>query len=143
MVGISLIITPLLLLFQLTGTIRGTFMNGVWGILTSPASSLYDPLWAPVIISEVAVKVVSLVAVAIMVPMYLARQKHFPKWFIWFQVLTLVATVVDASALSVVNEDFSLFDAPLMMKIAGALLGVCAGVPYMMFSKRVVSTFRR
>lgn len=52
--AIGLLISPFVLIVQLQELMRSVFAPGVWAALTSPESPAYHPLWAPLLIFEMA-----------------------------------------------------------------------------------------
>ncbi len=143
LIGIGVIASPFMLVRHLINFKKSIFDNGTWEALTTASSDAYHPLWAPLLCVEAGFNLISLVIAIVMVPMYFSKKKFFPQWFVWLHVVTLVFIVADAFALLLVRPDLSAIDPESAKEISRSVVGVCIWVPYMIYSKRVASTFTR
>jgi hypothetical protein len=143
LVELGLIASPPLAIYSLYTAYWPVFRDGAWGVLTSPGSDAYHPLWAPLIISEVigTFGLASLSAIALL--HFARRSRKTPTLCIALLLcgaLLPLGGYVAANFIPAVDAEGN----------AGALLGVFQGlvpaviwIPYFLFSKRVRNTFVR
>lgn len=141
LVGISVVLSPVRLLASYIPMYYGIFTDGTFTLLTSVDSSLYHPLWAPLLISEVIYN--SLMVLAFIYLIYLFFSKHylFPRWYIALLLTSLFFIVFNAWLGSQVIVNEPMFDPDTLKELGRSLFGVLIWVPYMLRSKRVKATF--
>jgi hypothetical protein len=52
LIGIGMVVNPLRLLFLIGRDLIPSFSGETWTILTTPGTTVYHPLWAPLLIFE-------------------------------------------------------------------------------------------
>jgi hypothetical protein len=140
-VGVGLVLGPLRLIALLVQTFVPMFENGTWEALTSPESSSYHPLWAPILIGELTVNIVFALTYFYLLVLFFRKSPLFPKVFIALILGSLVFILVDTLAVSVVLPNEPLFDADTVGELARSLVAATIWIPYMLISKRVKNTF--
>lgn len=141
MVGIGLVLAPLLLLYQLGTLYVPLFSNGTWQILTDPASSAYNPMWGPLLLSEVAANMLFTCAWLYLIYTFFTKKRVFPVLYIGLTFSKIALIVLDAVALSAAMSDVPVFDQATVHQLVKLLIAAGIWVPYMLRSKRVKATF--
>jgi hypothetical protein len=142
LVALGIVVTPMLQFKHLVVSIRSLFFDGTWQIMTTPGTQAYEPYWAPILLTEVGFSLVSALASAVMIYLFFKKKSSFPKWFIWTRVAMLVYLLADTTIVHLLRPDLSVLDPETSKDFGRAAFAVCVWVPYMIFSKRVQSTFR-
>ena len=140
-VGLGLIISPLRVIVQLFPIYAKIFSDGTWGILTTPGSNAYNPLWAPILLGEVAVNLGLILTSIFVAFLYFTKKRIFPKWYSGFLVFTLAFMLLDAIALTFVLPGQPIFDSETSVEFGRTFIVTLIWVPYMFVSKRVKATF--
>lgn len=117
------------------------FNEGYWEVLTTPGSLAYDPLWSPILISEIAVNTGLIIALLYMIFLFFSKKRLFPKYYIGILLFTLVFMVADMLALKVVLPNEPMFDPETTKEFIRSIIGALIWIPYMLVSKRVKATF--
>jgi len=140
LVAIGVVIAPIRLLVLYIPIYVPIFTDGTWELLTSVESEFYNPLWAPLLISEMLVNVV-LVSVSIyMIYLFFTKHYRFPMVYIGLMLFSIVFIFIDAWAVSAVL-DAPMFYSETVAELARSSIGAAIWVPYMLVSKRVDVTF--
>lgn len=143
LVAIGLILSPIRLLLTLAVDFLPLFTDGTWEALTTTGSEVYHPLWAPIILGEVAGNIGFLGTGIALLVLFFMESRSFPTLFIAVAFINLAFIVGDALVVSVLVPDVPVFDAETTREIARSLFAVAVWVPYMLVSKRVKNTFVR
>lgn len=119
-----------------------SFQPDVWEVLTSPGSSVYDPLWGPLLIFEaVSNTVFMLLTVYLLVQMY-RKKASFPRWMIFFYAGNLLVLIIDYVLLLNIPLAAEFAEAEGSMRDIFRMAGTCAiWIPYFIRSRRVKNTF--
>jgi hypothetical protein len=141
LVAIGLILSIVRGLVFLAQTFPPVFQNGAWSVLTTPGSDAYHPLWAPLLIFEMAGNIGFVVAWLVLVILFFKRSRNFPRMFVLVFLLNLPFILVDAWLGSLVLKDEPMFDPDTARALAHVVASVVIWVPYMRLSKRVRNTF--
>jgi hypothetical protein len=140
-IAIGVFVSPFRLLASCVNTLRPVVRDGVWSALTSPASSAYHPMWAPVIVYELLGNLGLLLAYVVLLVLFVKRSTKFPRLFIWIATFTFPFLVVDAWLGSFLPSDQSSLDPGTVRGLATSIGTLAIWVPYMLLSKRVKNTF--
>ena len=141
LVGLGIILSPLVLMAQVLPTYIQIFSDGSWSALTTPGTQAYNPLWAPILIGELAINSGLVLAWIFISFLYFSKRRTFPKLYISILLFTLALILVDAVVIKSVLPDTPVFDAETAKQFARSLIAVLIWVPYMLVSKRVKATF--
>jgi len=117
------------------------FSGGTWAVLTSPGSEIYNSLWAPLLLGEIAVNGALVLAWLFMAFLFFSKKSTFPRWYVGMLVFTLSFIVADALAVKHLLSDEPLLDPDMTREFSRALVATCIWVPYMLMPKRVKATF--
>lgn len=143
LIGIGTILSPIYQIRFLKDYLNDVFVEGGWAAGTTPGGESYHALWAPFIVFETVFSVTSVVVSCCMVYQFFRKKRAFPKWYIWSHVATFVYLIAYSFMLPVLRPDLPLFDAQTRKELGWSVFALAVWVPYMLFSKRVRSTFRR
>lgn len=141
LVGIGLFISVIRLSYNVLAVYYPIFANGTFTAVTTQGSPLYNPLWAPILISETVVNVLLTATYAYLVYLFLRKHYVFPKVYIATVVFSVIFIPLDAWICSFVLVNQPLFDDNTLKEMVRALFGLFIWVPYMLVSKRVQATF--
>jgi hypothetical protein len=142
-VGLGVILSPLIIIGTLFPAYVQIFQNGSWGVLTTPGSTAYSSLWAPLIIAEMAINIGLVVAWVVAGILYFSKKKGFPKLYIGLFLFSLAFIIADAIATSMVLPSEPAFDQKTIQQCGRTLIAALIWIPYMLRSKRVKATFIR
>jgi hypothetical protein len=142
LVAFILLRAPIAVIVTLVRSVYPLLQHDTWIALTSRDSESYDPLWAPVIVSELVVNLVFLGLAVVVLVLFFRRKRSFPKFvialylahLIWEIGLALVFRHIPATEEAGTS---SLVDA------IGLAIGCAIWIPYFLVSKRVRATFTR
>lgn len=141
LVGLGVVISPLLIIINMVRLFSGVFTSGAWPLLITPGTSVYSPLWKPIILSELLANfAMAMVAIFVMV-LFFSKKKLFPKLYVGLVVFTLVFILVDAAAATLVLPDQPMLDTDTIQRFLRSAARAVIWVPYMFLSKRVRATF--
>ncbi len=141
LVGLGVVLSPVRIIVQVFPIFSTVFSDGTWEALTVPGSAVYNPLWAPILLGELAVNVGSVVVWVFIAFLFFSKKSAFPKWFIGMILFTLCFIVVDAISLKSVLPNEPVFDADTLREVTRTAIATLIWVPYMLVSKRVKATF--
>lgn len=137
LVGVGVVLSPLAMFLQMIQGYPPLFSGGSWEALTTPGAESYHPLWGPVLITEVAANAGLLLARFLLVYLFFAKKRAFPKWFIGITLFNMIFVVADMLAFRAIWPDMEISGADALSSIIPSLIWVI----YMMRSKRVKATF--
>ena len=141
LVGLGVIVSPLRIIAFIFPAYSEIFSNGSWDMLTTPGTEAYNPLWAPILIGEIAINGSLAIAWLFMAILFFSKKRVFPNWYIGIMVFTLVFILVDALAIMAVLPNEPIFDPDTTKEFARQFISTLIWVPYMLVSKRVKATF--
>lgn len=139
--ALALIITPIRMGFEFVRDFLPVLDSDAWALLATPASSLYHPLWAPLVVFELTANVVMFSFTLWLLVLFFRESKRVPMLYILWLSLLAAVQVIDQLLVqqmpflaSQLNEDAS-------VDIARALVGAAIWIPYFLKSVRVKNTF--
>jgi uncharacterized protein DUF2569 len=141
---VGLVVTPARLLFILYQQYLPFFSEGHWSVLTTPGSEAYHPLWAPLLIGELAGNTAIVVLTLVTLFFFLRRSRLAPRLVITLLAFSLLFQGADYYVLTLipaVAEQGN--DAALIRDLVRAVGGAAIWIPYFLISKRVKGTFTR
>lgn len=140
-VSLGLIITPInlgVLLYRSGGPL---LKNGLLQSLSSPTSQYYNPSLFTLITAETFINGLLLILSIWLIVIFFLKKPAFPKLFIGVVTASLVYTIGDVWAASLVLPDEPVFDADTVKSLTQNTVRFLIWVPYMIVSKRVKATF--
>lgn len=141
MVGFGLVLAFVRLILFFAQTLAPIFRDGAWGILTTPGSDAYHPLWAPLLSFELVGATSFIVAQFLLLTLFFRRSRWFPKAYVWVAALNLPYLLADVWLTSYILPEEPMFDVDTRREIGRAMGAVVVWIPYMLISKRVRNTF--
>ncbi len=140
LVAVGLCLQPLVLVKTLADNFEA-FRPATWQTLTTPGGGAYHPLWAPLLVAEVAVNVGLLLGSGILLYLFFTKKRFFPKAVIGFMVLSLVVVLADNAAVSAIPQARAQLGPGEYKQIGRAVVAAAIWIPYFLRSKRVHATF--
>jgi hypothetical protein len=113
----------------------------VWDRLTSPDSNVYDPLWKPTLIFELAGNAVFILFAAFLVVWMYRKKASFPRWIILFYAANTLFHIVDYVLLTNIPLLAEFGEDPDVQSIGRSLVLLLVWIPYFIRSRRVRNTF--
>lgn len=141
LVGIGIVVSPLRIIFQILPLYKGIFSDGTWEILTTPGTEAYNPLWAPVMLGELAINTALIFVWVFIAYLFLSKKIVFPKWYIGILIFTFLFIMTDALAVKSILPNEPMFDPDTTKEIVRSIVAMLIWIPYMLISKRVKATF--
>jgi hypothetical protein len=138
---LGLIITPFLVGFQLVGNIQIVFQPAIWKALTTPGSDIFHPLWAPLIIFEIAANAVMVAFGLIILWLFVKKSRRVPMLMIIWMVALAVVQVADLALARQIPAVAAEPDPQSMRDLFRSVLAAVIWVPYFLSSRRVKNTF--
>lgn len=117
------------------------FADGTFTLLSTPGTTQYNPLWAPILVSEALMNVLFVATYAYLIYLFITEHYLFPKVYIATVIASAVFIPLDAWVCSLVFVDEPIFDANTTKELARTLIALFIWVPYMLVSRRVKATF--
>lgn len=141
LVGIGIIASPIRMIAVIYPGYSKLFTDGSWQALTTSGTESYNPFWAPILISEIAINGALILVWFFIAFLFFTKKRLFPKLFIGIWVFSLAFILVDAVAIRAVLPNEEIFDPDTTKEFARSLITALIWVPYMLLSKRVKATF--
>lgn len=141
LVGLGVLIGPIRLLITYIPIYKPIFEDGTWEALTTVGSEAYNPLWAPLLIGEMAYNSIMVVASIYLIYLFFSKHYLFPKFYIAIVLISLIFILFDAWIVTKVLPGEPMFDPETTKEFIRTLLGGIIWIPYMLISKRVKATF--
>lgn len=142
LVGVGFCLAP----FRILKTIiegAKAFEADTWVVLTTPGTSAYHPLWAPVIIGETILNVLLLAVALLAIYLFFKKRRAFPHVAIGFLAAGLSVVILDLVVLQAIPAARAQIGVSEIGEVAKAGLGAAIWIPYFIRSKRVHATFAR
>jgi hypothetical protein len=118
------------------------FRGGYWKLLTTPGSAAYHHLWAPVIISEVAINAFFVLFCLFLMFLYFRKHRWFPRLFMIMLLLNLLCVIAEYNLVNMLPAA-SEGAAGSTAGIWRAAILAAIALPYFIKSRRVKNTFVR
>lgn len=141
LVAIGIVITPFQILKDIGEEAAALYANGTYELLTNPESSAYSPFWEPYIRAETFINGITLLASIVLIFIFFAKKRFFPKLYIIFLVVSAVLLVMGTLILKLSFPEIDVFDSETTRAFVRAGVSVGIWVPYLLVSKRVKATF--
>ncbi len=140
--GLSLVVTPVRLVFDLGQTLPSYSLQ-TWNAVTVAGQSAYDPMWAPVLLIELAINLAKLIFVVMIAVLFFRRRSSLPALLIGWMVITPLvhaADLVVAARLLKTDDAASTRD---WAEVGRSVLFSLLWTLYFLRSERVAATFTR
>lgn len=141
LVGLGIVISPIKIIIQNLSLYPEMFSSGAFAALTTPGTKAYNPLWAPILLTELTINSGLFIASIFVAFLFFSKKKLFPKWYIGILLFNLIFVLLDALAVKLVLPQEPIFDAVTAKEFIRTLIASMIWVPYMLVSKRVKATF--
>jgi hypothetical protein len=141
LVGIGVVIAPIRQLLAFIQIYEPLFEDGIWTTLTSVDSEAYNPLWAPLLIGEIAYNCFMVVVFFYLVYLFFSKHYLFPRVYIAVSFIALFFIPLYAWQVSNLLPSEPMIDSETAKTLMSVLARCLIWVPYMLFSKRVKLTF--
>jgi pSer/pThr/pTyr-binding forkhead associated (FHA) protein len=141
-VAIGIILSPIYMFVGVFPLYTDLFNNGSWEIITTPGTTEYSPLWAPILISEIAVNIGLLLLWIYIAIIFFLKKSTFPKIYIGALLFSIAFIVIDAFAVKLVIPNEPVFDDDTTNALLNSIISAAIWIPYILMSKRVKATFK-
>ncbi|HEV2327217.1 MAG TPA: DUF2569 domain-containing protein [Verrucomicrobiae bacterium] len=142
LLALGLIVTFLARVFVLIRTCSFFSLEN-WRAYTDPTSATYNGMAAPVLLYELFTQLTLLVFGILLLILFFQKRRIFPKLFIIFLLVHLVAVTLDRELVKGLNSPVLDTHIPPVQNIARLLVPLIAWGLYLNRSKRVKSTFQQ
>ncbi|MGH8321709.1 MAG: DUF2569 domain-containing protein [Gammaproteobacteria bacterium] len=139
--ALGLLATPVIICYGLATDFWPIFAKGYWAILTTPRSSAYNPLWAPLLSFEIAGNILILLAALVLLYLFFTKSFRLPKLMVTFLLANLLFVTADYFLTGNIATIPQHARDEAMTQILRSLLASIIWVPYFLVSKRVKNTF--
>jgi hypothetical protein len=140
---IGLFISPIRMSISVFRDLVPIFTEGHWNVLTTPGSSAYHPLWAPLIITECAGNAVFVIFSIVLLVFFFRKSRLLPNLIISYLILNLVFVAGDFFIADMIPAVAEQSNSQAAKELARAIIGAVIWIPYFFVSKRVKQTFVR
>ncbi|MDQ1920297.1 DUF2569 domain-containing protein [Massilia pseudoviolaceinigra] len=140
-VVVSVLFTPLRMLYELPELYVNLFGSDHWTAMTTPGAGAYHAAWKPLIFTEVVLNCGMLVASFLLVYLFFSKKRGFPMLFIVLHVAGILFLLCEGMIIHLFMPAEPLFDASTRTDLVRALFMAVIWVPYMLMSERVEQTF--
>jgi hypothetical protein len=139
LVGVGLCISLVRSASDFVQLVKG--VRSAWPVLTTPGTSVYHWLAAPLLASELVVGIVFLGWTVLLVYLFFRKKKRFSRSAIAFMVVSVIWVVADFAVALTIPVIRRLDHTVQIAAIAQGLVGAAIWIPYFSKSKRVQATF--
>jgi len=141
LIGIGLVLSPINSLIIGSEMLIQLIEGETWGAMTSVNSNTYTPFWGELVIGEFVFELLMLIASIYLAYLFFTKNFFFPKYFIIFSVVSLIAIPLDAWLITKVLPHISLLREEVIFELIRTSIVCSIWIPYMLVSKRVKATF--
>jgi len=141
LIAIGLMISPIKTGVALVRDVFPAFNAGVWDKLTTAGSQAYHPLWAPLLIMEMAGNIIFILFPLAILFLFFSKKKFTPLFIIIFLLSNLTFVIVDYLFAMRIPLVASMPDETTPVEIIRMAVACAIWVPYFLRSKRVKNTF--
>jgi len=142
-VAIGLIFASLRILLFTFKDIIPVFKPETWSLLTTPGTPAYHPLWAPLLIGELAGNLFFVVFGITIVVLFFQRRRIVPRLVIIYLLTNLGFVLTDYFVADLIPIVAQQDNTSAVKEIFRGVVGAGIWIPYFIMSKRVKSTFVR
>lgn len=142
LVGLSLVVGPVRLLIDLGSTLPSYSLQ-TWNALTVAGQSAYDPMWAPVLLIELAINLAKLVFLLTIAVLFFRRRSSLPVLLIGWMMITPLVHAADlvVAARLIKSAEAVAASARDWAEVGRSVLFGVIWTLYFLRSKRVAATF--
>ena len=140
LVAVGLCLQPLLLLKALSENATA-FKPDTWGVLTTPGTSAYHPLWAPLLVAETGVNLVLVAWSGVLLYFFFSKGRRFPRMVIVYMGVSVAAVIADLAVANAIPVARARLTASEYGQVARSVIGAAIWIPYFLRSRRVAATF--
>ncbi len=143
LVAIGLIISPVRLMVLIGRDLLPSFSSEIWTALTTPGTTIYHPLWAPILIFELVGNIGFIAFVSFVIVYFFRKRRVLPKMIIALLISNLVFILIDYFVVDLIPFVKSQNDTETLRELIQSIIACSIWVPYFLFTKRVKGTFVR
>ena len=143
LIQIGLYITIIGLVIQIIEFNLYSLTDETWQLLTSEGSSLYDPLWKPIIIFEAIYNILFFIFSIYILVQFYRKKSIVPRLMIIFYSISLFIGIFDYILLQQIEIAKQLEDGSSIRDIIKSAITCLIWIPYFIKSERVMNTFIR
>jgi hypothetical protein len=140
--GLSLVVTPVRLVFDLGQTLPSYSLQ-TWNAVTVAGQSAYDPMWAPVMLIELAINLAKLIFVAMIAVLFFRRRSSLPALLIGWMVITPLVHAADLVVAARLLKTDDAASARDWAEVGRSVFFSLVWTLYFVRSERVAATFTR
>ena len=137
--GLGLIVNAIRVPVETAKTYGPIFSKGLWALITSHSSSIYNPTLASILVFEIVFKILITISAILLFILFIRHSRWLPKLIIAFYILILVFAVFDYILLTAIANVPR--DSVSLREILRNIVGCAVWIPYFLVSKRVKATF--
>ena len=141
LVQIGLYFTVILLIIQIAVYSLPSFSEENWRVLTSKESSLYDPLWKPLIVFETVYNLLFLIFTVYIIVLFYRKKSIVPRLMIIFYSASLLVGIMDYILLQQIALAKEIEDGSSVRDLVRSGITCLVWIPYFIKSVRVRNTF--
>lgn len=141
LLAIGLVLSPLRLLVSIGRDVLPAFKGETWSLLTTPGTAAYHPLWAPLLIFELAGNVLFVILSIVALVYFFQRRRIAPRLVMIFFLSNLAFVGIDYVAAEFIPAAAAQDDSESLQELGRSLAVCMIWVPYLLVSKRVKGTF--
>jgi len=142
LVALGVCLAPLRLAGEIVRGLR-PLQSATWHAVTTPGTSAYHPLFAPLIVGELIVNAALLVWAVALLYLFFSKRRAFVAAMMAFLIARLAVQVADLGAGLMVPMVAARIGPAAWGGLAGGGIVVLIWVPYLVKSRRVEATFVR
>lgn len=140
--ALALIFTPIRMGFQFYRDMLPNLTPQIWNTLIDPTSTAYHPLWAPLIVFEIAVNLAQFIFTLWLAWIFFKKSSQTPKFYIIWLILFALIRIIDALLVKQIPMATAQSVGTETIKdITRSIIGAAIWIPYFLVSKRVKNTF--
>jgi transglutaminase-like putative cysteine protease len=142
LVGLSLVFAPVRLVYDIGSTLPSYSLQ-TWNALTVAGQSAYDPMWAPVMLIELAINLAKLIFVVMIAVLFFRRRSSLPALLIGWMVITPLVHAADLVVAARLLKTDDAASARDWAEVGRSVFFSLVWTLYFVRSERVAATFTR
>lgn len=143
LVAIGLIVSPFRIAGQLLTNYWPIFRDGHWARLTTEGTAGYHPLWAPLIVFELAGNLCLLAIGAATLALFFKKSRKTPSFAITWYAFGAVFSALDLVLANFIPALANDAGGEGTKELSRSIFAAVVWIPYFVMSKRVKETFVR